>query len=170
MSSLKNLYFAGSILSFALATSAFGMAGTLTSPGLAFPEDFPSAIQINLLAVVRKPEFKFLNGQFINSTTTLRYGGDTRALNEFLDQLSRFPGIIVSLSFGAEPWELIVTNSTRLADESLSWTVSHSAFQPEWLGVRINPHSKALNLQEFNLVIRGSSPQISEQKSEHTKK
>ena len=80
-------------LLFGAATRVFGLAGELKEPGLAFPEGFSESARTNIMASLRRPDCTFLGGHFINSFTSLKYGGETLALNLFLEGLAKCPGV-----------------------------------------------------------------------------
>ncbi|MDB6109231.1 MAG: hypothetical protein JWR69_981 [Pedosphaera sp.] len=116
------------------------MAGKLTSPTLSFPKDFPEAVRTNMLGVLTRPDFKFLSGDFINSTTRLRYVGDTKALNLFLERLAHCPGVTLSVGFGRDIDE----------EKEVDWQVSHGALTDAGrLRIEVNPHSSQIKLEEL---------------------
>ena len=127
------------ILAVGLCAQAFGMAGELTQPGLAFPEGFPESARTNIMAALRRPDCKYLSGGFINWITTLNYGGDTAALNRFLEGLAACPGIHLSVRFSSE--------STMAGCD---WMIaSHSANVPYQFVVRVNLKSARIRLEEL---------------------
>ncbi len=113
---MKNLL-APLLCAILLATAAqsFALTFELDRPGLAIPKDFPAATRTNLLAVLERPDCKFLGGTGFNSDTNLKYGGDTLALNRFLDALARCPGLTLSIRFYRYD-----------ESEKLDWVVDHS--------------------------------------------
>lgn len=124
-----------------LATTAesFALKGKLDRPGLALPKDFPVATSTNLMAVLQRPDCKFLGGTFFNSDTHLKYGGDTLALNLFLDALTKCPGLTLSIRFYRYD-----------GDGELSWAVDHSAWrEPNNLCVRVNLNAKHIKLDDL---------------------
>ena len=127
------------LVAFGLLTRALGMAGELAEPSLAFPEGFPESARTNLMAALRRPEGKFLGGHFINWITTLNYGGDTAALNRFLESLAKCPGIHLSVRFSSE--------STMAGCD---WMIaSHTANDPYQFVVRVNLKSARIRLEEL---------------------
>ena len=129
----------GAIL-LAAAAQSFALTFELDRPGLAIPKDFPAATRTNLLAVLERPECKFLGGSAFNSNTHLKYGGDTSALNRFLDALTRCPGLTLSIRF--YPY----------GDDSgkLGWVVDHSGDrEPQSVCVRVNLNSKCVILDDL---------------------
>lgn len=124
-----------------LATTAesFALSFELDRPGLAFPKDFPAATRTNLMAVLQRPDCTFLGGKAFNSDTHLKYGGDTLALNQFLDALTKCPGLTVSIRFYRYD-----------ETEKLDWVVDHSAWrEPTSVCVRVNLNSKRLKLDDL---------------------
>ena len=138
------------ILALGLTTRAFGLAGELAEPGLAFPEGFPESARTNIMAALRRSDCKFLSGGFINWITTLNYGGDTAALNRFLEGLAACPGIQLSVRFSSE--------STMAGCD---WMIaSHSANAPYQLVVRVNLKSARIRLEEL-IIPESVGPRIS---------
>ena len=107
----------------------------LTLPSVAFGRGVPAAARARVSAVLARPDARFLGGHSLNKWTTLRYGGDTLALNLFLDELVKCPGVTVHVSF------------KKLADEC-DWRVGHMApgnrFQ-----VEVNLSSERVNVEKL---------------------
>src|SRR5438477_5715364 len=82
---------------------AHAMAGDLKAPSLAMPEGTPDAFRTNVLAILGDKECKFLDGTFINASTTLHYGGSTESLNNLVAKLSELDGVRISVTFITEP-------------------------------------------------------------------
>src|SRR5687767_10140719 len=100
-----------------LTTRAFGLASfDLKEPTLAFPQGFAESARTNIMAALQRSDCKFVGGSFINSFTSLKYGGDTLALNLFLEGLVKCPGVVLSVRF----------HSDR-APADCDWLVSHRA-------------------------------------------
>ncbi len=132
----------GFLLVFGSAWGAWAMAGRLTSPNLAFPATFPESSRTNFLAALTAPEYKFLEGDFVNAVTRLRYGGETKGLNLFLRRLAQCPGVKILVSFAPPP----------LPGESYAWLVTHNAWgDADHLEVRINLRSPQIQLEELSL-------------------
>jgi hypothetical protein len=98
---MKSIAFTLCAIAFALTPGALPEAhsemGELKTPRLIVkgqPET-DKALQKILL----RPDAKYLHGHWVNFWTSLRYGGDTTALNLFVEELSRCPGLTVSISF-----------------------------------------------------------------------
>ena len=95
---------------FATATSqfAFAIGGPLKSPaGISHNAKYPDHAQETLVAALSRKDSRFVGGSFVNWIYTLRYEGDTRALGLFVGDLSKCPGITVSVVFaaiGTEYW------------------------------------------------------------------
>src|SRR5947208_3543515 len=91
---------------FALTTRALALANfDLKEPQLAFPADFPESDRTNIMASLNRPDCKFVGGSFINSFTSLKYSGDTRGLNLFLEGLVKCPGAVLSVRFHTDRTE-----------------------------------------------------------------
>jgi hypothetical protein len=129
------------LLAAGTASSAFASAGVLTSPSLAFPKDFSASTRTHILAALQPPpKGKFLGGEFVNSSTTLRYSGDTSALNQFLSGLAKCPGA-----------SLLVGFSKTLVPDDCDWMVSHNAVQEGTLFVYINLKSSRIDLEQLSI-------------------
>ena len=148
-----NISVACLFLVFGLAVRAFALAGELKEPGLAFPEGFSESARTNIMASLRRPDCKFLGGQFINSFTSLKYAGDTLALNLFLDGLAKCPGVTLSIRLDAD----------RPDHEEGDWMVGHNAHQPSNLTMYVNLKSSKIKLGQLVIPdIKG--PTLSEAK------
>jgi hypothetical protein len=148
-----NTYVACVLLVFGLATRAFALAGDLTEPSLAFPSDFPESARTNIMAALRQPDCRFLGGHFVNWITSLNYGGDTKALNLFLEGLAKCPGIRLSVRFSSE--------SSMMGCD---WMIaSHSSHEPYKIVVRVNLKSGQIKLEDLMIPDSGG-PTLSEEK------
>ncbi|HTE18190.1 MAG TPA: hypothetical protein VK689_07390, partial [Armatimonadota bacterium] len=121
------------LLSF--ATPAYALYGKLTTPSVAFAKGYPAASQAQVMAALKRPDSKFLGGHFLNAWTSLRYGGNTRALNLFLDDLVKCPGVTVHVGF------------KQLPDDT-DWRVGHMASGNRFQ-VEVNLSSERLNIEEL---------------------
>ena len=136
-----NVYISCLLFVFSLTTRALADADfDLKEPQLAFPHDFPESARANILASLRRPDCKFLGGSFINSFTSLKYGGDTLALNLFLEGLVKRPGVVLAVRF-----------HTDRTSDNCDWFVSHMASNPCELTVHVN--LKSLQIKVDGLVI-----------------
>jgi hypothetical protein len=122
------------------ATRALALAGDLKEPGLAFPQGFSESSRERIMGALKRDDCRFLGGNFVNSATSLRYGGDSRALSLFLEGLAKCPGISVSISFQAEPFQ-----------EACDWEVEHSAHAASHVTVRVNLKSPGLKLEDLRI-------------------
>src|SRR5262249_46992189 len=95
-----------------------GMYRELSEPSLAFPLDFPQSTKTNILARLRRSDCKFVAGSALNAVTTLKYAGDTAALNRFMQDLATCPGATLLVRFDYD------------AEDDSDWTIHHIAFQP----------------------------------------
>ena len=140
-------------LLLATATEAFALLLILDMPVLSLPADFPSATRSNLMAVLQRPDCKFLGGINFNSNTHLKYGGDTQALNLFLDALTKCPGLTLSIRFYRYD-----------ETEKLDWALDHSAWrEPNSVCVRVNLNSKQIKLDDL-AVPATKGPSLPEKK------
>ena len=116
---------------------AFAAYMELTEPTVAFPQGFPDSAKTNIFARLRRADCKFLGGSALNSSTSLRYSGDTIPLNLFMEGLATCPGLTLSVRFYEGP------------DDSSDWHVTHIAHQPTQFVVRINLKSSRIKLDKL---------------------
>jgi hypothetical protein len=125
-----------------VAVHARAMAGDLNQPSIAMPAETPSALREQLLAALKDPECKFLDGHFINATTTLNYGGSTPSLNRLITRLAECDCIEVVVTF------------VKGDAGGPSWTVNHSGWgAPNTFGIQINLAASALNLDQLAITV-----------------
>ena len=73
---------AATVLVFSLAAPVSAAEGELTTPGVPFARDYPPEAREKVnAALARSKGATFRGGHFLNSWTSLRYSGDTLALN-----------------------------------------------------------------------------------------
>jgi hypothetical protein len=118
-----------------LVPFAFALAGSLDSPGVAFSGDYPKDAQEQVMAALTRKDCKFLGGHFVNWFTTLRYGGDAKALNLFLGDLVKCPGATVHVGF-------------KKLDDECDWRVSHDAHGNRFQ-VEVNLNSKQIKIEDL---------------------
>ncbi|MFT4588805.1 MAG: hypothetical protein ACI9VS_000884 [Candidatus Binatia bacterium] len=127
--------------------SLFAVLGHLDKPGLAWPKSFPAEHRAAVQKVLERPGCKFLGGIFLNSFTTLRYSSSTQELSMFLDELSKCPGVTLSVSF--------VDSLPKAGD----WHVHHHTGKGFRFHVRISLESKNIKVSELVLpVVRTPLP------------
>jgi len=135
MNRLTFTCFAAVSLAFSLAAPTSAAYGTLTTPGVAFAKGYPAGAQARVMAALTRKDCKFLDGHWLNSWTNLRYAGDTLALNLFLDDLVKCPGVTVHVGF------------QKLDDDS-DWTVGHTAHANRFQ-VAVNLNSKRVDVEKL---------------------
>lgn len=139
-------------LVFGLTVQAFALMAKLTQPDLAFPVGFSETVRTNIMAALRRDDCKFVGGHFINSFTSLRYDGETKALNLFLDGLAKCPGVALAVRFHSEA-----------APESGDWVVAHNASQPLELTVHLYLKSSRIKLDDL-VIPEVKGPPLAETK------
>lgn len=122
-------------LLLAMSSPAPAASGRLESPEVPFPEGYPAAARAKVNHVLNRPDCKFLGGHWVKSSTSLRYRGETLALNQFLGELVECPGVIVHVSL------------KRLPDDA-DWRVSHD-FHRNSFDVQVNLDSKRVDLESL---------------------
>ncbi|MBL9172502.1 MAG: hypothetical protein JNL10_03110 [Verrucomicrobiales bacterium] len=128
------------------AHRVLALAGTLNRPSVALPESLGPGWRTQLMKVLEAPDAKFLGGQFINAVTTLRYGGDTGALNQFLAGLAECPEVQIRVQL--------------VRDLDSEWVLQHNGWSDgrEFL-LRVALDSGRIRLEDVQWpVIRGSRP------------
>lgn len=101
-------------LGLALVTRVLALAGDLSEPGIAFPADFPQPARIRITESLKHPDCKFLGGRFVNWITHLKYSGETKGLNLFLENLAKCPGVVLSVRFREDNFE-----------DGCDWVIDH---------------------------------------------
>ena len=124
----------------------------LTTPCVAFRTDYPETARTNITVALQRSDCEFLGGSALNSFTSLSYGGDTRALNLFLDGLAKCPGVTLSVSFVSD----------SLPDDRCDWHVSHAAGQNRF-NVRVNLKSSRIKLDKL-VIPESKGPPLPEAK------
>ncbi|MCC2669844.1 MAG: hypothetical protein K0Q72_2315, partial [Armatimonadetes bacterium] len=118
-----------------LAVPAWALAGSLDRPGIAFAGSYPAAAREKVMAVLDRKDAKFVDGNFVNAWTSLRYRGDVRAANMFVGELAGCPGVTVSVSLKRLP-------------EDCDWRVGHDAHTNRFQ-IEVNLASPRLELEEL---------------------
>lgn len=122
------------------STNAFALAGELKEPGVAFSQGYPEAARQQVMAALNRPDCKFLKGNFISWHTSLLYAGETKALNLFLDDLAKCPGVTLHVSFATDP----------IPGQPCDWVVAHDAHSNRF-HFRVNLKSERVKLPELYL-------------------
>jgi hypothetical protein len=118
------------------------MAGELNQPSIAMPAETSPALTQQILAALKDPECKFLDGHFVNATTTLNYVGSTASLNRLITNLTECDGIEVVVTFvKGEP-------------SGPSWSINHSGWGgAKSFGIQINLAASALDLGQLAITV-----------------
>ena len=131
--------------------NVFALMAELKEPGVAHTTDYPKAAQEQVAAALKRPDYKFLKGHFINSHTSLLYAGDTKALNLFLSALAKCPGVTLHVSFVADP----------IPGEPCDWHVAHDGHANSF-HVRVNLKSERIQLPDLYLPeVKGPAVKLS---------
>ena len=127
---------------------AHAMAGQLRSPSIATPESISVQIRTNLLAVLSDKDCKFLDGNFINATTTLRYGGSTESLNKLIRELSGIGETGVAVTFTSDPggpsWTIQHNGWGDPLQFNITVNVAAANFRPDKLQLSVTPAKSPL--------------------------
>ena len=133
--SLLPLFAGAASLVLTFAAPAPAAFGTLDTPDVPFAPDYPAAARAKVQHALNRPDCKFLGGSWLNSWTSLRYRGDTLALNQLIDELVKCPGVTVHVGL------------KRFPDEA-DWRVGH-AFHQNRFQVEVNLDSKRVELENL---------------------
>ena len=123
----------------ALGSFAIAEYHELKEPRLSV-KDYSEADYKALRAVLERSDCKFLGGGELNSASSLRYGGDTTALNKFIAALSLCPNVTVHVNF----------YRPRTPGVECDWMVTQMAPSSE-LVVRVNLASENVNIEKLYL-------------------
>ena len=149
---MKHVAFPTVSLLALLQCTLFALSVGLPSPEIRFPKNYDKERAERIMAVLRQPEFKYVDG--LTSLwppawgTTLVYNGDAQSLRAFLAAIRKVEGVAVE-----------VTLSPDLAKESGTghsvgtWWVMYRHTKPDLLTVRVNLAAKNLKLEELSLPI-----------------
>ena len=125
---------------------AEAMAGTLNAPSLAMTSETSLQLRTNLLAALSESDCKFLDGDFINASTTLRYGGSTESLMRLINRLRGIDGMRVWLGFVNEP-------------SGPSWIVHHNGWvEAGQIYIRVNVGAAGFKPEQLELPVESSKP------------
>lgn len=116
----------------------------LDTPTVAFPANYSETKRERISAVLGSKKCKFVRGHALNFFTTLIYQGDTQALNFFLEDLAKCPGLTIHVSF-------LKPKDCGHALSGNDWAVHHSAGQADRFDVRINLSSQQIELEKLYL-------------------
>lgn len=118
---------------------AWALGGDLDRPGIALPERFDPDLRQRIMAVLTAEPDTYAGGGFVNAHSTLRYAGDTAALNRFLAGLAGCAGLRLQVAFTADP-------------NAPAWTVTHDAWkEPCRFEVRVNTAAGKISAAELVL-------------------
>ncbi len=119
--------------------SAAALSGPLSTPAFSAPKDCPKAVMDRVSAALNRRDALFLGGRFFGEFNhSMRYGGDTKALNAMLADLAACPGMILSVGF-----------STKF-NEPAEWNVSNTHGGTNFVfRVQVNLKSERLKLDEL---------------------
>jgi len=120
------------------ARPVLALAGDLERPSIAFPETTEPGWRDAVMKVLNQESAAYQGGRFINASTTLRYGGDAKALSQFLAGLAKCPGARIAITF------------SDAADAN--WIVEHSAWiEARRFNIRIRTGKDGLPLDGLRL-------------------
>jgi hypothetical protein len=140
---------AGLFLTFAFLLlarhSALAMAGELKHPSIGLPENTPKDVCAQIIRALDDKQCRFLDGHFINASTTLRYGGQTESLNRMLAHLVECNFFKIRIRFTKQ-------------DPGVSWTINHNAWaDSENLQILLNVAAETIELEKLELPAFGKN-------------
>jgi hypothetical protein len=104
------------------------LAGNLDVPSLGFPSEMNKTTREQIMAAIVDKSYQFIDGRFVNAFTTLRYGGEMKGLNRFLEKLAECEGM-----------KVVITYSKSLSGEVATWLLRHNGWvEARQLVVSIN--------------------------------
>src|SRR5271169_5523591 len=113
------------LLALAAAREALALGGTLETPSIAVATASGRDAK-EWLGVLANKKYKFIVGDFINSTTNIYYAGDTSSLNDFLDDLSAVEGTTIHISFSKESKTAVAAFGSDEAHRGpCQWHIQH---------------------------------------------
>jgi hypothetical protein len=122
----------------AISSLASAASQSLDTPALSLGKNYPEADYQKIKQVLERKDCKYLGGGWLNKHTSLRYGGDTTALNHFIEALSLCPNVQVQVLFFQGP------------AVDCDWMVTHTAPSNK-LVVRINLASENVKMEALYL-------------------
>jgi hypothetical protein len=106
---------------------------------------------------VQDKQFKFLAGGISywepDWSTTLVYGGDTKALNAFLHKLTQVRAVRVRVTFAND-----LAKEHKSAYPAGSWSVQYKHTAPDMLAVRINLAAEGIDPENLDLPLAEREP------------
>jgi hypothetical protein len=116
----------------ASASDVFALAGKLDRPGISIPvverdgESVHDPVVKAIDEVLKRKDWTFAGGYFVNWSTWLRYQGDAEELSAFLKALSEIDGARVTVTFARDSGKAISAPLEGAdADADWQWSVSH---------------------------------------------
>jgi hypothetical protein len=134
------IMFCGLVAVIAVYSPAFAAQGKLDAPALSMAKDYPEADYQKIKNVLERKDCTFLGGDWLNAHTSLRYGGDTIALNKFIERLSLCPNLKVHVNFFRP----------SSGGVECDWMVTQHAPSNK-LVVRINLASEQIKIEDLHL-------------------
>ncbi|WP_442511099.1 hypothetical protein SH528x_002764 [Novipirellula sp. SH528] len=118
------------------ANSAFGILVQIGSDcRIPFTLGYPKQAVIQVVAALKSDNCRFVDGQSNMRVSTLRFRGDTTAINVMLKRLADCPATTVAVSFKA-------------MDHPCDWQIDHSV-RSNTFGVIVNLKSARIRLEEL---------------------
>ncbi len=118
------------------APEAFALGGKMKSGGaVSLPSNYPAAARKQIADMLNSKDYKFQDGFFINWSSTIRYQGDTQALNVFLDRIAKCPAVKIFTTF-------------KKLDDACDWRVHHDGHSNTFQVV-VNLRSQSAHLEEL---------------------
>ena len=117
------------------------LAGSLDKPSLGFPADMKESTREQIMSAIADKSYEFISGRFVNAFTTLRYGGEMKGLNRFLEKLAECEGM-----------KVVITYNKGLLGEEATWSLQHSGWvQARQLVVSINTHAPRFDKSKLEI-------------------
>ncbi|TWT79502.1 hypothetical protein CA13_09040 [Planctomycetes bacterium CA13] len=128
------------------ANSAFGILVQIGSDcRIPFTLGYPKHAVIQVVAALKSDNYRLVDGQSNMRVSTLRFRGDTTAINDMLKKLADCPVATVAVSF-------------RAIDHTCDWQIDHSV-RSNTFAVIVNLKSARIRLEEL-IIPSANGPKL----------
>ena len=134
---------------FGLAGHALAAMDEIKEPELSFPDSFPAAARVKVMAALNQPDCKFLGGMWLNGFTSLRYKGETMPLNLLLKSLAECAGITLTIRF--QEFSDDVGFDWLVSQEPAEWLKGHDKVRSVSVCVDVNLKSSRIKMWKLHM-------------------
>lgn len=133
-----------------LPCAALARKGELDRPHVALHTSIPENHRKQILRALKRKDCTFVSGTWVNSFTRLHYRSDAKALQGFIDELSKCPDIKVTLGFISKK-----ESSGWMPTES-NWSVFHMPVDGNTFIVKVRLGSE-IDVSKLNIPVQDRS-------------